>query len=222
MMAFFCGKASGGKAKKGNVREKSSLFLCKKRVVPCLGLMHRVGRAEVGMKPQRKPPCRKANSLSLQCQTLRLSRCQISGANSLLAPSRDLLRLPLYKHVWFCWPLRESHGTSDQSTICITDHTSRRALGTSVGMMMMVGKAGVDDSQGILELVQRGMRRPMTTSSVWGKPRRPTCIVIDGLLTSCLDEMRSHLAALGITVLQGRSAIGEAHSDRLHACGGAV
>ena len=176
-------------------------------------------RAEGGMKPQR---VRKQNSLSLKCQALRLSRCHISGPDSLLAPSRELLSLPLCRHVWFCWPLRETQGNPAEGMICITDHTSRRALGTSVGMMMMVGKAGVDDSHAILDLVQRGMRRPMTTSSIWGKPRRPTCIVIDGLLTSCLEEMRSHLAALGITVLQGRSAIGEAHSDRLHACGGPV
>ena len=196
---------------------------------PCVGgrillrmtssMQHTPERAEGGMKPQR---ARKQNSLSLKCQALRLSRCHISGPDSLLAPSRDLLSLPLCRHVWFCWPLRQNQGNVTEGMICITDHTSRRALGTSVGMMMMVGKAGVDDSHAILDLVQRGMRRPMTTSSIWGKPRRPTCIVIDGLLTSCLEEMRSHLAAFGITVLQGRSAIGEAHSDRLHACGGPV
>ena len=146
-------------------------------------------------------------------------------------PSQELTSLPLCEHVWFCWPLRELHGNRAEGIICVTDHTSRRALGTSVGMMMMVGKAAPDDAQAILELMLRGMRRPMVEDMgladpvpfhVWGKPRRPSCIVIDGLLASCLDELRSHLAILGITVLQGRSAAGAAHSAQLHACRGTM
>lgn len=168
------------------------------------------------MKPQR---VRKPSPMAARCQALR----QLSISRS-TSSARDLLSLPLVRHVWFCWPLRNNSGTpsGDEGIICITDHTSRRALGTSFGMMMMIGKAAVDDAEAILELVQQGMRRPMTTSSVWGKPRRPTCIVVDGLLTSCFDELRSHFADIGITVLQGRSDIGEAHSAQLNACGSAI
>ena len=38
----------------------------------------------------------------------------------------------------------------------------------------------------------------------------------------CLEELRARLAVLGITVHQGRSAIGEAHSAILHAYRGSV
>ena len=214
---------------------------------------------------------RKPGSSPIRCQMQRRvsepidvvdpsTATKTSSRDSLSLP---LCSLPLCKHVWFCWPLREAHGHSaeGESIICITDHTSRRALGTSVGMMMMAGKAAcgqsaslavpecllrarlaaldrptlpgigqaigrpatasggvlepaatkvadftaldhsgkarLDDSHAILELMQRGMRHPMVCdvgsahpapSFVWGRPRRPTCIVIDGLLASCLDE----------------------------------
>ena len=118
-------------------------------------------RREEPMKPMK----RRSSPMSARCQALR----QLSiGATPSTAQARDLLSLPLCRHVWFCWPMRTNCGTpnGDEGIICITDHTSRRALGTSFGMMMMVGKAAVDDSEAIQELVQRGMRRPMTTSSV--------------------------------------------------------
>ena len=227
---------------------------------------------------------RKPGSSPIRCQMQRRVSEPIDvvdPSTSTTATSRDslslpLCSLPLCKHVWFCWPLREAHGHSaeGESIICITDHTSRRALGTSVGMMMMAGKAAcgqsaslavpecllrarlaaldrptlpgigqaigrpatasggvlepaatkvadftaldhsgkarLDDSHAILELMQRGMRHPMVCdvgsahpapSFVWGRPRRPTCIVIDGLLASCLDEPR-----------HGQSASRERHS----------
>ena len=103
-------------------------------------------------------------------------------------PTQNLLNLPLCRHVWFCWPLRQSHGNLTEGVVCITDHTSSRAFGSPVGLMMMVGKAELDDSNAILELVQHGMAHPMTTSCVWGRPRRPTCIVIDGLLAPCFEH----------------------------------
>jgi len=55
----------------------------------------------------------------------------VSSSHSVASPEEDLLRLPLCKHVWFCWPLREAHCVTARNPaegmVCITDHTSRRA-----------------------------------------------------------------------------------------------
>lgn len=138
-------------------------------------------------------------------------------------PAR-LRLLPQSRHVWFCWRLRPPAGvTPDESIICVTDHTSKRALGTSVGMMMTCGRAPVDDPNAValLELVQQGMCAPNPPrTTVWGRPRRPICLVIDRELDACFAALKHALAQCGVTVLcQGRSALGEAHSARaLLAC----
>jgi len=134
----------------------------------------------------------------------------------------SLRLLPQSRHVWFCWRLRPPAGVPpDESIICVTDHTSKRALGTSVGMMMTCGRASVDDPNALLELVQQGMCAPNPPrTTVWGRPRRPICLVIDRELDACFAAMKHALAQCGVTVLcQGRSALGEAHSARaLLAC----
>ena len=74
--------------------------------------------------------------------------------------------------------------------------------------MMMVGKAEVDDAHAVLELLQHGMCRPMTasTSGVWGKPRRPSCVVIDSLLAPRHGQNAPRAAPqLGSSASSGRS-----------------
>ena len=60
-------------------------------------------------------------------------------------------------------------------------------------------------------------------SAQWDVAASATVALILMLLTMWhVQELRAHLGVLGITVLQGRSAIGEAHSARLHACRGSM
>ena len=164
-----------------------------------------------------RPPSSRPGS----SETHKLSPRPVQGNQCDLA---SLRLLPLSRHVWFCWRLRPPAGFApDESIICVTDHTSKRALGTSVGMMMTCGRASIDDPDAValLELVQQGMREPNPPrTNVWGRPRRPICLVIDRELDTCFAAMKHALAQCGVTVLcQNRSALGEAHLARaLQAC----